>query len=38
MIKNAQNVEINNTLTVNRSLKLIELYGQANYRPLMNNI
>jgi hypothetical protein len=38
MLQNAKNVEINNIATVNSCLKLIKLYGQANYLPSLYNM
>jgi hypothetical protein len=38
MLQNAINVAINNISTVSRFLKLIKLYGEANYLPPFNNM
>jgi len=38
MLQNARNVEINNIATENSCLKLIKLYGQANYLPPLYNM
>lgn len=37
MLQNVRNVAINNISAVNICLKLIKLYGQANYLPPLDN-